>query len=110
MTAPDGDWSTAGRGGSRSRSRLATLALSHSQSALGAYYRSVARRNAGAVGIFATAGKLAQLVFRMLRYGQDYVDEGAKAYEARFEFRRLGRLADTARQLDYRLVPTLEAV
>ena len=36
----------------------------------------------GAVAIFAIARKLAILVYRMLRYGEDYVDLGEAQYEA----------------------------
>jgi transposase len=89
--------------------RMAALSLSRSPTALGAYYRRVARRKGAAVAIFATARKLAQLIYRMLRYGQDYVDEGAKVYEARFEHHRLRQLTDTALQLGYRLVPVVDA-
>jgi transposase len=89
--------------------RMAALSLSRSPTALGAYYRRVARRKGAAVAVFATARKLAQLIYRMLRYGQDYVDEGAKTYEARFEQRRLRQLTDTAHQLGYRLVPLANA-
>jgi len=89
--------------------RMAALSLSRSPTALGAYYRRVARRKGAAVAVFATARKLAQLIYRMLRYGQDYVDEGAKAYEARFEQRRLRQLTDTAHQFGYRLVPLADA-
>jgi transposase len=88
---------------------VAATTLAHSQSALGAYYRHMARRKDSAVAIFATARKLATLIFRMLRYGQDYVDEGAAVYEARFQQQRLRHLAQTAQQLGYKLVPALEA-
>jgi transposase len=89
--------------------RMAASTLAHSPSALGAYYRRVARRKGSAVAILATARKLAQLIFRMLRYGQDYVDEGAAAYEARFHEQRLRQLTQTAQQLGYKLLPVLEA-
>lgn len=89
--------------------RMAACTLAHSQSALGAYYRRLARRKGSAVAIFATARKLAHLIFRMLRYGQDYVDQGAAAYEARFHQQRLRHLTQTAHQLGYKLVPALEA-
>lgn len=89
--------------------RMAACTLAHSQSALGAYYRRLARRKGSAVAIFATARKLAHLIFRMLRYGQDYFDEGAAAYEARFHQQRLRHLALTAQQLGYKLVPALDA-
>jgi transposase len=89
--------------------RVAASTLAHSSTALGAYYRRLARRKGRALAIFATARKLAQLVFRMLRYGQDYVDEGAAAYEARFHQRRLYHLTQTAHQLGYTLVPAVAA-
>jgi hypothetical protein len=41
----------------------------------------------------------------MLRYGQDYVDEGEKVYEARFAApKRLSGLADAAKSLGYTLL------
>ena len=43
--------------------RMAALSLRHSQTALGAYYRQIARRKAGDVAVFATARKLATLIY-----------------------------------------------
>jgi len=63
--------------------------LRKSRSALGAYYRSVAWRKGASVAVFATARKLAQLVYRLVRYGQAYIDTGAQAYEDRVNHRRL---------------------
>jgi len=40
----------------------------------------------------------------MLRYGQNYVDIGEKAYEAQFEARRLASLKEAARGLGFTLV------
>ena len=53
--------------------------------------------------------KLAILVYRMLRHGQDYVDLGEAHYEARFRQRRLDSLRHTAQDLGYTLVPTADA-
>jgi transposase len=89
--------------------RMAALTLAHSPTALGASYRRLARRKGRSVAIFATARKLAHLIFRTLRYGHAYVDEGAAAYEARFERQRLRQLTQTAQQLGYKLIPALEA-
>ena len=85
--------------------RLAALSLSRSKTALGAYFRSVARRKDGAVAVFATARKLATWVYRMLRFGHDYVDVGAQAYEARAKQRRLRGLQSSAKSLGYKVVP-----
>jgi transposase len=49
--------------------RMAALALRHSPTALGAYYRSLARRIGGDVAVFATARKWATLIYRLLRWG-----------------------------------------
>jgi len=85
--------------------RLAAVSVGKTQTAIGAYYRRVARRKGAKVAIFATARKIATLLYRMLRYGQDYVDEGAKAYEARFQRRRLQSITASAHQLGFQLVP-----
>src|SRR4029077_2763222 len=61
--------------------RMAALALRHSDPALGAYYRKISHRIGGDVVVFATARKLATLIYRLLRWGQPYLDEGAEAYE-----------------------------
>ena len=88
--------------------RMCALTLRHSPSALGACFRRTARRKSGAVAVFALARKLAILIYRMLRYGQDYVDEGAKRYEARFAERRLRSLKMNAQSLGFKLVPEVQ--
>ncbi|MFH0908853.1 MAG: IS110 family transposase, partial [bacterium] len=85
--------------------RMAALSLKNSPTALGAAFRRIARHKGVAVAVFAIARKLAILIYRMLRYGQAYVDEGLDAYEARFEQRRLRSLKDAARSLGFDLVP-----
>jgi hypothetical protein len=85
--------------------RMAALSLRHSQTALGAYYRRMAQRRGGDIAVFATARKLATLIYRLLRWGQPYVDEGAAAYESRYRQHRIGRLAATAKELGYQLTP-----
>jgi transposase len=84
--------------------RMAAVSLQRSKTALGAAFRRIARHKGHAVAVFATARKLSQLIYRMLRYGQDYVDIGEKAYEAQFEARRLASLKEAARGLGYSLV------
>ena len=85
--------------------RMAALSLRHSQTALGAYYRKMAQRLGGDIAVFATARKLATLIYRLLRWGQAYVDEGVAAYENRYRQQRIGRLAATAKLLGYQLAP-----
>ena len=85
--------------------RIAAVSLSRSKTALGAYYRRIARRKDGKTAVFATARKLAQLVFRMLRYGQDYIDIGERAYEERFRQNHINGLRKAAQALGYTLTP-----
>lgn len=84
--------------------RMAATSLRHSQTALGAYYRHIARRADAQVAVFATARKLAQYIYRLLRWGQPYVDEGAAAYDKRYRLNRAKRLAATAKNLGYILI------
>lgn len=85
--------------------RMAAVSLRHTKTALGAAYRRIARHKGADVAVFAMARRLAQLVYRMLRYGQDYVDIGDAAYEARFEARRLLGIKQAARSMGYSLTP-----
>ena len=87
--------------------RMAATSLQRSKTALGAYFRRIARFKGGAVAVFATARKLAQLIYRMLRYGHDYADIGEQAYEHQFQVRRLAAMTEAANQLGYSLVPKL---
>ena len=85
--------------------RMAATSMRDSRTALGAYYRQVARRVGRDVAVFATARKLAQLTYRLLRWGQVYVDEGAEAYERRYRELRLQRLKASAKDIGYELTP-----
>jgi transposase len=97
------------RGGASSRVaaglRMAALSLRHSETALGAYYRHIAYRKGGDVAVFATARKLATLIYRLVRWGQPYVDEGAAAYEKRYQEARIKSLTAAAKNLGYQLTP-----
>lgn len=85
---------------------MAALSLRHSETALGAYYRNIARRKKGDIAVFATARKLATLIYRLLRWGQPYVDEGAEAYDRRYQHTRIKGLMGKAKELGYQLTPT----
>lgn len=85
--------------------RMAAVTLQRSKTALGATYRRVARRKGAGVAVFSTARKLAQLIYRMLRFGQDYTDIGADMYEAQFHERRLHGLKRASAELGFTLIP-----
>lgn len=85
--------------------RMAALTLRNSKTALGSFYRRIAWRKGASVAVFATARKLAQLIYRLLRYGQSYVDIGAKAYEARFNQRRIKSYTKALNAMGYNVEP-----
>lgn len=85
--------------------RMAATGLRRSPTALGAYYRRISRHKGGNVAVFSTARKLAVLVYRLLRWGHAYVDEGQQAYEARYQASRLRSLVATAEQFGMHLLP-----
>src|SRR5262249_35049171 len=65
--------------------RMAAVAMQRSKTALGAAFRRIARHKGAAVAVFAIARKLAQLIYRLLRFGQDYIDIGDAATKNVFE-------------------------
>ncbi len=85
--------------------RMAATSLRHSETALGAYYRQIARRIGGDVAVFATARKLATIIYRLLRWGQPYVDDGVEAYEKRYQEGRFKSLTAKAKEMGYQLTP-----
>jgi len=85
--------------------RMAAQSLRQSDTALGAYYRNTARRKGPGVATFAAARKIATLIYRLLRWGQPYIDEGAEAYEKRYHLQRVKGLHSRAQQLGYQLTP-----
>ena len=60
-----------------------------------------ARRSRRGQGL---AAKLARLIYRMLRYGMKYVDQGAKFYEAQHRNLQVKHLKRKAAKLGYQLI------
>ena len=84
--------------------RLCAQSLTHSKSALGAKYRRLRARLGAPKAIVAMAHHLARLVYRMLRYGQNYVEKGIHQYELKFRLQRIKWLKKEARSLNMQLV------
>ena len=85
--------------------RMAALTLRNSNSALGAFFRRVSWRKGASVAIFATARKLAQLIYHLVYHGKEYFDTGAEAYEARFNERRLKYYTKALHEMGYEVKP-----
>ena len=84
--------------------RLAATTLLRSQSYLGAQYRRLRSKLGAPKAITAMAHKLARLVYRMLRWGHEYVDKGLQFYEERHRQQQLDLLIKRAAKLGLQLV------
>lgn len=90
--------------------RMCAQSLMGSGSALGAYCRRMCRRLGEPKGITAAAHKLALLVYRMLKFGSDYVDIGQDEYERKYKDRMIKQLARRAKDFGYQLAPSPQEV
>jgi len=84
--------------------RIAANTLSHSDSYLGARFRSLQTRRGTPKAIKAMARYLACLIHRMFTYGQAWVDRGARAFENRRAERELAALHRKAAAHGFTLV------
>ena len=99
-----------GRGTRRVVNRAATAlrqaanTLMRSRSYLGAQYRRLRTKLGAPKAITAMAHRLARLVYRMLKYGQTYVDKGTQYYEERFRQQQIQLLRKRATKLGLHVV------
>ena len=84
--------------------RQAAVSVQASDCELGGYYRRMKARQGGAKAVTATAHKLARVYYRMVKHGEEYVEEGARAYEEKHRQRVVSNLQKRARGLGYELV------
>jgi transposase len=73
--------------------------------ALGGFYRRLRGRVGGLAANVALARKLAQLFYRLLRYGMDYVEKGLKDYEAKVLETEARLLRKLAKKQGFVLIP-----
>ena len=76
--------------------------------ALGGFYRRLRGRLGGLAANVALARKLAQLFYRLLRYGMDYVEKGLKQYEAKVLETEARLLRKLAAKQGFTLVPAIK--
>jgi len=84
--------------------RIAATTLLRSRTYLGAQYRRLRTRLGAPKAITAMAHKLARLVYRMLKYGQEYVDKGMQYYEERHRSQQIELLKKKAANLGLQIV------
>jgi transposase len=88
--------------------RMAAQGCHHAKNALGAFYRRIQARCGGAKAVVATARKIAERVYRLLKYGQEYVRQAEQAYDEAYRQRTVKGLARKAESLGYQLVAVTE--
>lgn len=86
--------------------KMAAMSLSHSDSALGAFYRRLCSRMDKPSANTATAHKLARMVYFMLTRGEDFVDQGQQRYEEQQRQRSVAALKRRAAALGFGIHPT----
>jgi transposase len=103
---------TKRRGGHRRVTNRVTIALrmaarsaGKTMTPLGLFYRRIRSRIGGLGAVKATAHKMACLVYRMLKYGQEYVTQSMAEYEAQMKANMLRTLARKAAAMGFQLTP-----
>jgi transposase len=86
--------------------KMAAMSLSHSNSALGAFYRRLCSRMDKPSANTATAHKLARMVYFMLTRGEAFVDQGQQRYEEQQRQRSIAALKRRAAALGFEINPT----
>ncbi|HXY49103.1 MAG TPA: IS110 family transposase [Terriglobales bacterium] len=79
--------------------RMAATSLWRSKTYLGAKFRRLRSRLGAPKAITAMAHTLARLVYRMLRYGEHYVDRGMKYYEEKYRQNEIRNMHKRAKDL-----------
>src|SRR5262249_52210021 len=90
--------------------RMASQALGRTMSPLGLFYRRIKSRLGGKGAVTATAHKLACLVYRMLKYGKEYVQQSIQEYEQKVRKQMERSLQRKAAALGYDLIPKSPSV
>ena len=84
--------------------KMAASTLRQSKTYLGAQFRRLRTRLGAPIAIKAMAAKLGRLIYRMLRYGMKYVDQGAAFYELQHRHLQIKQLKWKAAKLGFQIV------
>jgi transposase len=85
--------------------RLSARVVGKTMTPLGIFYRRIRSRIGGRGAVKATAHKLACLIYRMLKYGEEYVTQSMAEYEAKMQANLLKSLERKAAAMGFRLSP-----
>lgn len=86
--------------------KMAAMSLSHSDSALGSFYRRLCSRMDKPRANTAVAHKLARMVYFMLTRGEAFVDKGQQHYEEQQHLRSVAALKRRAAALGFDISPS----
>src|SRR6201987_4690080 len=89
--------------------KMAASTFRLSKTYMGAQFRRFRTRLGAPIAIKAMAAKLARLVYRMLRYGMKYVDQGAAFYELQHRQLQVKQLKWKAAKLGFQIVQATAA-
>lgn len=85
--------------------RMAAQSAMRSKTAVGAFIRRMKSRLGAPTAINAGAHKLARLLFRMLKFGESYIEAGQDYYETKYKDRLLRTLQKRAAHFGFQLSP-----
>ena len=88
----------------RNALRIAVYSLERSKTGIGAKYRRLKGKLGAPKAIIAMAHHLARLIYRMIKFGQDYVEKGMEAYNAKYKQQRIHWLKKQAQELGMQVV------
>jgi len=85
--------------------RMAAQSVGSTKTPLGQFYRRIKSRVGGLGATKATAHKMAVLVYRLLKYGQEYVRKSMSEYEEKMRASQFASLKRKAAALGFELSP-----
>ena len=85
--------------------RLSARVVGRTMTPLGLFYRRIRSRIGGRGAVKATAHKLACLIYRMLKYGEEYVTQSMEEYEVKMTANVLKSLERKAAAMGFQLTP-----
>src|SRR5271157_1727601 len=85
--------------------RMCARSVGQTTAPLGLFYRRIRSRIGGLGAVKATAHKFACLVYRMLKYGQEYVTQSMEEHEAKVKANMLKALKRKAMAMGFQLSP-----
>ncbi len=89
--------------------RQVAVNIGKTDTALGAFYRRISSRTGKGTAVTATARKVAEIIYEMIKTGKHFSEIGAGYYEQKYKSRVLKNLQRKAKSLGLELIPTTKA-